>query len=203
MFPNQIKQIIKNLSINEILDCHRSGDLVYSISNKYILKVSNDIFRLEKEYIKDKWLSNYINSAKPILFIKENDKAYYLREYLIGDNLCNHKYINNPLRLIDILSAAINNLHNTKITNDKYIIDSGYNTLIHGDFCLPNILINNDKIYYIDLSESGIGDPWRDYAWCIWSLEYNLKTNKYTKLLLEKLNIEFNEEKYKQYIMED
>ena len=76
-----------------------------------------------------------------------------------------------------------------------------YDTLIHGDFCLPNILVKDNKITgFIDLGDSGIGDPWFDYAWCIWSLEYNLKTNKYTQVLLDKLGIEFDREKYLKYI---
>ena len=54
---------------------------------------------------------------------------------------------------------------------------------------------------FIDLGDAGIGDPWRDYAWCIWSLEYNLKTNKYTPLLLKKLGITFDEEKFIKYTM--
>jgi aminoglycoside phosphotransferase len=53
---------------------------------------------------------------------------------------------------------------------------------------------------FIDLGDSGIGDPWRDYAWCIWSLEYNLKSDAYTGLLIEKLGIEFDKEKFDRYI---
>jgi aminoglycoside phosphotransferase len=100
-----------------------------------------------------------------------------------------------------LLVDAITILHNTKVNDEKYILDKEYNTLIHGDFCLPNILaIDNKIVGFIDLGDAGIGDPWRDYAWCIWSLEYNLKTKDYTPLLLKKLNISFDEEKYKKYI---
>ena len=63
-------------------------------------------------------------------------------------------------------------------------------------------LIEDKVVGFIDLGDSGIGDPWRDYAWSIWSLEYNLKTNKYTNLLLEKLNIKFDKEKFDRYINE-
>ena len=200
MFPLKINEIIKDMPIEEIVNFHRSGDIVYSISDKFILKVSNDVNRLQNEYYKDEWLHKYIDSPKPITFIADKDKAYYLREYLIGDNLCSDTYLNNPLLLVDLLVEAINILHNTKVIGDDYIIDSGYNTLIHGDFCLPNILVKGKEIIgFIDLGDAGIGDPWRDYAWCIWSLEYNLKTKAYTTILLEKLGIEFNEEKFNQY----
>lgn len=52
---------------------------------------------------------------------------------------------------------------------------------------------------FIDTEASGIGDPWMDYAWCIWSFEYNLGTKEYTALLLERLGIEFDAEKYERY----
>lgn len=201
MFPIEIKEIIGESKVTEIVDFHRSGDNVYSINEKYILKVSENIERLKNEYNKDKWISKYISSPKPIIFIVDNNKAYYLREYLIGENLCLEKYIKDPELLVDLLVKAIKLLHNTKVDDKKYIIDSEYNTLIHGDFCLPNIMVYNNEITgFIDLGDSGIGDPWRDYAWCIWSLEYNLNSKEYTPLLLEKLHISFDEDKYNKYI---
>ena len=110
------------------------------------------------------------------------------------------KYLNNPLKLIDLLVEGLNLIHNTKVASKEYILDDKYETLIHGDYCLPNILVKNDKIAgFVDLGDAGIGDPWFDYAWCIWSLEYNHKTKQYTPLLLEKLGVEFNEEKYNEY----
>lgn len=201
MFPTKIEELIQGLNIKELIDFHVSGDKVFSCGNKYILKTSDNVSRLDKEYQKDKWINKYIPSPKPIFFIIENNKAYYLREYLVGENLCGDKYLNNPELLINLLVEAIELLHKTEVIEDKYIIDNEYKTLIHGDFCLPNILVKDNKVVgFIDLGDSGIGDPWRDYAWCIWSLEYNLKSKNYTPLLLSKLNINFNEEKYKKYI---
>lgn len=59
-------------------------------------------------------------------------------------------------------------------------------TLIHGDFCLPNIIINNEKFStLIDFSQSGLGDKHIDLYWAIWSLQYNLKTDQYTDYFLD------------------
>ena len=202
MFPEKINEIIKNMEIEEIVDFHRSGDIVYSISKLYILKISDDVLRLQNEFCKDEWLYKHISSPKPIDFVIENEKAYYLREYLMGDNLCSEKYLNDPLLLVNLLVDAINIIHRTIVIDEKYIIDTGYHTLIHGDFCLPNILAKDNKIIgFIDLGDAGIGDPWRDYAWAIWSLEYNLKTKEYTPILLKKLGIKFNKEKFDKYTM--
>ena len=200
MIPLIIEELIKDLEMVEITDFHRSGDLVYSIGNKYILKISEELTRLQQEFEKDTWVSNHLPSGKPIVFIIENNKAFYLREYLEGENLVSPKYLNNPLKLIDLLVEGLNLIHNTKVASKEYILDDKYETLIHGDYCLPNILVKNGYVSgFVDLGDAGIGDPWCDYAWCIWSLEYNLKTKEYTPLLLEKLGIEFDEEKFNKY----
>lgn len=200
MFPKQIQQVVKNLPITEIVDFHRSGDKVYDIGKKYIVKTSQHVARLQNEYNKDSWLHNYIPSPNPLCFVVENNVAYYLREYLLGENLCLDKYLNDPLQLVDILVDALNVMHNVNVTNKQYLLDQGYDTLVHGDFCLPNVLVQDGKFSgFIDLGDAGIGDPWRDYAWCIWSLEYNLKTKHYTPILLQKLGIKFDQDKFAKY----
>ena len=46
--------------------------------------------------------------------------------------------------------------------------------LSHGDFCLPNLFIENGHVSgLIDLGETGVGDRWRDIALCWRSLKHN------------------------------
>ena len=84
--------------------------------------------------------------------------------------------------------------------------------LSHGDFCLPNIFINNDKISgFIDLGRIGIGDKWNDIALCYRSIKWNAKGryggNGYPKLnpdmLFDALEIETNYEKIEYYTLLD
>ncbi len=52
--------------------------------------------------------------------------------------------------------------------------------LLHGDYCLPNVILDNWNFSgFIDLGNGGVGDPHVDIFWAIWTLEYNLKTDKY------------------------
>ena len=52
--------------------------------------------------------------------------------------------------------------------------------LLHGDYCLPNIMLDNWKLSkFIDLGNGGVGDRHIDLFWGAWTLWFNLKTDKY------------------------
>lgn len=58
--------------------------------------------------------------------------------------------------------------------------------LLHGDYCLPNIILRDWKLSgYIDLGSGGIGDRHIDILWGIWTLKRNLKTDRYTERFLD------------------
>ena len=67
--------------------------------------------------------------------------------------------------------------------------NAGYlqtDTLLHGDYCLPNIMLNNWQFSgFIDLDAGGIGDRHIDLFWGIWSLQFNLKTDRYRERFLD------------------
>lgn len=53
-------------------------------------------------------------------------------------------------------------------------------TLLHGDFCLPNVIFDEWRFSaFIDLGNGGVGDRHVDLFWGAWTLFYNLKTDKY------------------------
>lgn len=60
------------------------------------------------------------------------------------------------------------------------------NTLVHGDYCLPNIILNNwDFSGFIDLGLAGQGDKHFDIFWGMWSIYYNTKDINYSKKFLK------------------
>lgn len=68
-------------------------------------------------------------------------------------------------------------------TNGIYLQNDA---LLHGDYCLPNIILNNWKFSgFIDLDGAGIGDRHIDLFWALWTLNYNLKTNQYFHRFLD------------------
>lgn len=59
-------------------------------------------------------------------------------------------------------------------------------TLLHGDYCLPNILLDNRQFSgFIDLGCGGVGDRHIDLFWGVWTLQFNLKTNAYADRFLD------------------
>ena len=73
----------------------------------------------------------------------------------------------------------------------KAIIKENYhrikqNTLIHGDYCLPNVILNDWGFSaLIDFNLAGVGDKHIDLYWALWSLNFNLKTDAYTDCFLD------------------
>ena len=190
-----INDYIKDKGKTLITDFHVSNDDVYNIEDEYILKVSTNIERLKHEKMFNDLLENKLCVCKSIEFEIIDNKAYYLKSCIKGKNLCDEKYIKDPHRLIKILVKVVNLIHSIKNENGE--------TYIHGDLCLPNILVNeNDEIVgIIDLTHSTFSnDLWLDYAWLIWSFEYNTNSRKYTNDLLKALNIEFNKDKFDEII---
>ncbi|NLD88027.1 MAG: aminoglycoside 3'-phosphotransferase [Clostridiales bacterium] len=68
--------------------------------------------------------------------------------------------------------------------------------LAHGDYCLPNVFLEGDKVTgFLDMADAGVCDRYMDIAQCLWSIEYNFRTDKYNSLFLENLGIEPDYEK--------
>ena len=59
-------------------------------------------------------------------------------------------------------------------------------TLLHGDYCLPNIMLDDWQFTgFIDVGRGGIGDRHIDVFWGSWTLNFNLKTNAYYDRFLD------------------
>ena len=59
-------------------------------------------------------------------------------------------------------------------------------TLIHGDYCLPNVMLDNWNFSaFIDVGGGGIGDRHMDLYWGCWSLNFNLKDSRWCSRFLD------------------
>lgn len=200
--PADIARHVAGLSFS-VDDLGRSGDQVVLFEKRFILKISSDAQRLLREKERLDWLDGRIPASHSVLFAQEDGLAYYLRTYVDGDSLIHPRFRENPALLIRMLGKAVALLRSLDGANCPFAsTDNVGDGFVHGDLCLPNILVNeNDEIAgFIDLDNAGRGDPWYDYAWALWSLAYNLKTTRFNAALLEEIGVPFSEEKYNLYI---
>ncbi|MBQ4065579.1 MAG: aminoglycoside 3'-phosphotransferase [Clostridia bacterium] len=59
-------------------------------------------------------------------------------------------------------------------------------TLLHGDYCLPNIMVEGRRLSgFLDLGNGGVGDRHVDLFWGAWTLAFNLKTHRYRQRFLD------------------
>ena len=59
-------------------------------------------------------------------------------------------------------------------------------TLLHGDYCLPNIMVKDGRLSgFIDLGNGGVGDRHVDLFWGAWTLGFNLHTDIYRDRFLD------------------
>lgn len=200
-FPARIAAYTDRYGAALISDFHCSGDLVYAVGPDYILKGSKEPGRLERESRINDFLKGKLPVSESVVLTAEGEYTWYLKTCVKGDPLVSDRYLSDPVMLADLLAEAMKIYHGISTADcDILNADSEGDCFVHGDFCLPNILATDGVITgFIDTEASGKGDPWIDYAWCIWSYEHNLKTAEYTPYLLEKLGITFDAEKFERY----
>jgi len=59
-------------------------------------------------------------------------------------------------------------------------------TLLHGDYCLPNVLCKDWEFSgFIDLGNGGVGDRHVDLFWGAWTLCFNLGTDRYRSVFFD------------------
>lgn len=148
------------------------------------------------------------NLSAQVLLYKSYEKDWLLTTKIDGEDCASPMYLNDPHRLCDTLSQALLMLHSIDFAdcpildcNKLYLdraeqelkgkgIDCQFiqnhwhmlqrDTLIHGDYCLPNIILKDWHFSgFIDFDMGGVGDRHLDLFWGAWTLQYNLKTDKY------------------------
>ena len=184
-------------------DIGRSGADVFRIGDMYLKAApAGTLVRSARaqEYFHSKGLS-----AELIAFEQEAGRDYLLVRSVPGAYACDKALMSDPVRLARTLGETVRMLHETpaadcplKDANSRALLayekEAGApfdgnlsllksDALIHGDMCLPNIFFSEDYRFagFIDLGDSGLGDRHFDLYWAMWSLTYNLKTDRYNE----------------------
>jgi kanamycin kinase len=79
-----------------------------------------------------------------------------------------------PARDAQVLGEILRTIHATDAVDCPFGTRKRGNVLVHGDYCLPNILVSDGVLTgLIDVGQTGLGDPRQDLAAGVWSLQYN------------------------------
>ncbi len=187
-FPSELHYIFENTKVYDS-SSHSAMTVLYS-GNGYYVKIAEKGC-LAKEAEMAKLFERNGIGIEVVSYISDvND--YMVTRPAKGED-CTH-YLNNPEKLCEALAGTMRSLHSRPVENipvsacmETYadIKNIRQDTFIHGDFCLPNIILNDWKFSaFIDVGLAGIGDRHIDIYWALWSLDHNLKTDKYTDYFL-------------------
>ena len=184
----------------------RSGADVFRIGDMY-LKIA-PLGTLERSAQAQEYFHKKGLSAPLLAFEQESGRDYLLVRSVPGAYACDRTLMNQPDRLARVLGETVRLLHETDASDcpltdanaralTAYEKESGKafagdsavlkeDALIHGDMCLPNIFCDEDYRFtgFIDLGDSGLGDRHFDLYWAMWSLSYNLKTDRYNETFM-------------------
>lgn len=79
-----------------------------------------------------------------------------------------------PDRVAGKLGEILRGLHATEAHDCPFGTRRPGHVLIHGDYCLPNVLVSNGELSgLVDVGLSGLGNPEDDLAAGVWTLQYN------------------------------
>ncbi|MCL2375894.1 MAG: aminoglycoside 3'-phosphotransferase [Defluviitaleaceae bacterium] len=204
-YPAKFHPILSDAKIYDS-SCSPEAKVIFiDVDGGYFLK-SAARGKLAAEAVMTRYFHSKGLSAKVLDYVS-HDCDWLLTEKIHGDDCVAAKYLEQPERLCDTIAELLVNLHSVDFVGcpvpnynevyismarryatsdaDHKIIDIAErtfeaDTLLHGDYCLPNIVLKDWAFSgFIDLGQAGVGDRNIDIFWAAWTLRYNLKTDKY------------------------
>ncbi|MEK8129478.1 aminoglycoside 3'-phosphotransferase [Paenibacillus filicis] len=207
--PLAIRQYVNGATIYDSSCSEHAKTLFVSGAERAFLKISKR-GSLEREYNMTKFLHKHNFAPKAIAYESELDYDYLFTEAVSGEDGTAGLHIENPSKLASVFGEYLRMLHSLPTEGcpydnrthellhetqtkgidlsmmKKYNYSAIDNVVIHGDYCLPNIIMDNFSFKgFIDLGYGGVGDRHYDIYWGIWTLHYNLKADRYRQLFLD------------------
>jgi kanamycin kinase len=120
------------------------------------------------------WLAGRWPVPEVIGYFKAFGDDWLLTREVYGVPLYDASIAWDPPRVARRFGEILRGIHATDVTGCPFGEAKPGRVLIHGDYCLPNVLVEDGRLTaLVDLGRSGIGDPRDDFAAALWSLHYN------------------------------
>ena len=155
----------------------------------FVLKIRPSDTEAEREVVAMRWLKGKLPVPEVIYHEVHDGISYLLMSRLKGKMLCDQRILGNRRRLLKTCAAALKMLWAVDLDGCPFVSGIGEVSdfgkelvLSHGDFCLPNILCDNDGVCgFLDWGNCHIGRRESDIEDCLKSLNDNL-VGKYAVL---------------------
>lgn len=120
------------------------------------------------------WLANRWPVPELIGFFHAAGDDWLVTKEVQGVPLYHASVGLTPDRIAGTLGEILRELHATDATGCPFGVRKRGNVLIHGDYCLPNVLVTDGRLSgLVDVGGAGLGNPETDLAAAVWTLQYN------------------------------
>ncbi|RXZ80894.1 aminoglycoside 3'-phosphotransferase [Paenibacillaceae bacterium] len=206
--PTAFRPYFENAMIYDSSCSENARTLYISGANKLFLKISKQQ-TLQREADMTAFLHRLHAAPKVVAYESDGEHDYLLLEAAEGEDGTAPMHLGKPAQLAAAFGEYLQMLHTLptdgcpysgrtrEIVKEAGISEAALATLnelnytpadqviIHGDYCLPNIIMDNFVFKgFIDVGFGGIGDRHYDLYWGLWTLQFNLKTDQYNDIFL-------------------
>jgi aminoglycoside phosphotransferase len=120
------------------------------------------------------WLTGRLPVPELVGFVTALGDDWLVTRELPGIHLYDASLGWEPARVARRFGEILRDLHATDAADCPFGVAAPGNVLIHGDYCLPNVLVDQGRLVgLVDMGRSGLGDPRDDLAAGVWTLHYN------------------------------
>jgi aminoglycoside phosphotransferase len=120
------------------------------------------------------WLTGRLPVPELVGFIHVKDDDWLLTRELPGVHLYHASLAWEPARIARRFGEILREIHSIDAAGCPFGYPAPGNVFIHGDFCLPNVLVEQGALVgLVDVGRAGLGDPRDDLAAGVWTLHYN------------------------------
>ena len=120
------------------------------------------------------WLAGRLPVPVVVGFVHAYGDDWLLTRELPGVPLYHASLSWEPVRVAHRFGEILREVHSIDASSCPFGEAAPGNVLIHGDYCLPNVLVDEGRLVgLVDVGRAGLGDPRDDLAAGLWTLHYN------------------------------